>query len=139
MILLEIFVESIGKGTKTTPRDAKSEKMDPKVSKSEPKGAKSEPKGAKREPKGAKREPKGAKMEPKVSQRATKMHLKIRRPLVGRVRVLETKGEFTSPYPLRPGPPPAEVWSQFVYSDSLNILGPYFDPEGPNPATRGLR
>ena len=47
------------------------------MSQREPKGAKSEPKGAKGSQKGAKREPKGAKMEPKVSQRATKMHLKI--------------------------------------------------------------
>ena len=79
----------------------KIQKMSQREQKCEPKGAKREPKGAKGSQKGAKREPKGVKMAPKVSQRA----IKIRRPLVGRVRVPEIRGEFTSPYPLRPGPP----------------------------------
>ena len=49
----------------------------------------------------------------------------IRRPLSGVLEFLNIRWEFTSPYPLRPGTPPAEVWSQFVHSHSIAILGPY--------------
>ena len=62
---------------KKSERDQKWRQETPKVRK----WSKSEPKGAKKWAKGSKnmsqREPKGAKREPKVSQRATKMHLKI--------------------------------------------------------------
>ena len=73
MVFYKMFVESAGKGRKTTSEDAKSEKIEAKVgqkcAKREPKGAKESQKGAKREPKGAKGSPKGAKGSPKGCQK----------------------------------------------------------------------
>ena len=103
-----------------------------------------EPKVSQREPKGAKREPKGAKREPKGDQNASKnppthgvSKQKSADPWSGVLESQKLRGEFTSPYPLRPGPLAAEPWSQYIHSDSIRILGPYFGPKGPNPAPGG--
>ena len=59
--------------------------------------------------------------------------------MVGRVRASEAKGGgLPLPTPSALGPPPAAPSSQFVYSHSIRILGPYFGPTQPNPAARGV-
>ena len=56
---------------------------------------------------------------------------KIRRPSAFQ----STYAGDLPPTPLRPGPLTTKPWSQYIHSDSIRILGPYFGPKGPNPAT----
>ena len=41
--------------------------------------------------------------------------------------------------PFRPGPPATKVWNQYINNSAISILGPYFVPDGPNPATGASR
>ena len=82
---------------------------------------------------------KAPKMVPKSSQNdpknVPKMIPKSADPR--RVKAL-IGGGLPPPYPPPPGPPRRNRWAQFVYSDSLRILGPNFGAHGPNPATGGF-